>query len=504
MKPRLFLSGMAVLAGVTVALCLLWLGTPTPVRADPSIHCVNATGTGCDAECGSCHASVQAAVDAAGDGHEIRIAGGTYAPGGTVAAIEKSLILRGGYSQDIAGFDPDMYPTVLDASWGGSVISVTSAGTVRLEHLTLTHGDGADNCGYGVGCGGGLYAKDTELFVEGCTVIDNVGSSTGRGWGGGIYVGNGAHGWRTTIAHSRIVSNTASTYSGSYGDGGGAYFSSGEVELVENEIADNLGHAQPAAMPMGGGIHLTYVTRADVLTNTIHDNRAGGSGSTIGGGIYIASSSHVYIAGNRIEDNLASLHGGGVSSNWSDVYLARNYIVGNSASTGGGLYIRSLTPFTVANNLIVQNNTTSSGRGVFIAGAQELPSKVLLVNNTIADHLAEGVATWGYATVTMTNNLITGNADGFYANHPASTTVSADTNLFRNVTDSYVGFNAIQQDPLLVAGYHPRQGSPALDAGLNVTWLTTDIAGHPRPWDGYDLGAYEGAWRQVFLPLVLR
>ncbi|MFB0537914.1 MAG: hypothetical protein ACETWR_23380, partial [Anaerolineae bacterium] len=66
---------------------LFWLGAAAPVRADPGIHCVNQTGAGCDLVCGGgCYASVQAAVNAAASGHQIRIAGGTYTSAiGTVA-----------------------------------------------------------------------------------------------------------------------------------------------------------------------------------------------------------------------------------------------------------------------------------------------------------------------------------------------------------------------------------------------------------------------------------
>jgi hypothetical protein len=44
-----------------------------------------------------------------------------------------------------------------------------------------------------------------------------------------------------------------------------------------------------------------------------------------------------------------------------------------------------------------------------------------------------------------------------------------------------------------------------VDAGLTVSWLTTDLEGNPRPQDGgYDIGAFEGVRWEVYLPLVLR
>jgi len=97
------------------------------------MYCVNQTGTGCDASFGSnCFASVQDAVNAAPAGSEIRIAGGTYAPGGTVATITKEMVLRGGFDSSCSIFDSDLYHTVLDAGWAGSVISMTNVGEVTL------------------------------------------------------------------------------------------------------------------------------------------------------------------------------------------------------------------------------------------------------------------------------------------------------------------------------------------------------------------------------------
>jgi hypothetical protein len=82
--------------------------------------------------------------------------------------------------------------------------------------------------------------------------------------------------------------------------------------------------------------------------------------------------------------------------------------------------------------------------------------------------------------------------------------ITADTNLFWNTSDPLVGINAIQQAPGLWSNYRLHAGSPALDQGLNIAWLTTDLEGRARPWDGYDLGAYEGVGRGVFLPLIRR
>jgi hypothetical protein len=44
---------------------------------------------------------------------------------------------------------------------------------------------------------------------------------------------------------------------------------------------------------------------------------------------------------------------------------------------------------------------------------------------------------------------------------------------------------------MLTIEHRPRDGSLVLDAGLNIPDTTKDIEGHPRPWDEYDIRAFE-------------
>ncbi len=516
MKKRLLHCVVVGLLGAVPALALLWLGTTTPARADPNIHCVNESGSGCGGDCGGCYSSVQAAVDAASTGNEIRIAGGAYSPGGTVAVITKELRIIGSFAPDFGIFDPDLYQTVLDAQWGGSVISITNADEIMLMHLTLTHGDGTGNCGSN-GCGGGIYATGTNLHVGHCVITDNVASKSGdMGMGGGIYAFVSNH--HVGIWGSRIVSNTANTDPSSfdYSYGGGIHIRYGTASLVENQVLDNVGSTAGTG-GMGGGIFLYDVTQANVLTNTIRGNEATAHNSGgDGGGIYIFGF-EAHVAGNLIENNWTAPNwagsGGGVYvSSQTEVHLTRNTIISNATlppgtgwvAPGGGVCIRSSEPVTLSNNLIARNTASDGdGGGVHVDhGAPADP--VLLVNNTIADNGNSGIVVYRYADLTLTNNIVAGHTVGVTNTQPASSTVSADTNLFWNTSDPIVGANPTLEDPLLTADYHLGVGSPAIDAGLTIPWLTVDLDGNPRPPGEYDIGAFEGARWGVFLPLVLR
>ncbi len=510
MHKRLFHCTMPTLAGVALTLALLWLGAATPTQANPGPRYVapppsgSDTGNDCTNPSNPC-ATIQHAIDVADPADPIRVAGGTYAPGGTVAVITKELTIIGSFDPDFTAPDPDLYQTVLDAGWNGSVISITSASDVLLQHLTLTHGDGTGNCGSN-GCGGGIHSTGTNLRVAQCVITDNLGTTAGQGQGGGVYASASGH--NVEIWESLVVSNTANPdpLSSHYGNGGGIYIDYGTVSLWENEITDNVAHAWMTGF--GGGIYLADVSHTNVLSNVIRGNKANGVNSpygSYGGGLYIVWSTAVTVAHNQIEDNLTNGSGGGVEVVASEgVHLSSNSLVGNTAAGGGGVNIESTEPVTLSNNLIARNFGSFRGGGVYVGSSFQPPYQAILVNNTIADNVPSGVDGWKYTVITLTNNLLAGNKTGITVTTPSSAIISADTNLFWNTSDPITGSNAMLTDPLLTANYHLSEGSPALDAGLDVPWLTVDLEGNPRPSGAYDIGAFEGVWWDTYLPLIAK
>ena len=516
MTKRSLKSILALMAGSALALALLWLGETTTVQAFPVTRYVAPAPTGDDqGGSNSCMSSstpcatIQHAIDMASADDNIHVAGGTFAPIGTVAWITKSLMIQGGYAPDFSVHDPGTYKTVFDALWSGSVVRISNAGEVTLHLLTLTHGDGIGNCG-AIGCGGGIYATGTNLLVEECSIIENRGTSAGGGNGGGIYV----YGNNVNVLGSRIVSNTASisaTISSQYGNGGGIFVDNGTASLIDNDILGNVGSVYFSG---SGGIHLANVPSSQVLSNTIEGNKACLANYWCsGGGIHVASSD-AYIAGNHIEGNWAGYlagYGGGIRIYQSQARVDRNHIISNTTGSsngyGGGVSIQTTRPTTLSNNLIALNYAASYGGGVEIWHSVPA-SQATLVNNTIADNGEHGVAAREYVTLTMINNIIAGHSIGFFETNPTSTTTWVDHNLFWNTSDPNIGTNAIQQNPLLLPDYHLDGSSPAIDRGV-PTWVTSDIDGEARP-NGcfFDIGFDEfitGLGSNcVRLPLVLR
>jgi len=494
----------ALLMGVSAAVVLLWVSATLPAKAGSNVFCVNQSGTGCDAVCGGgCFNAVQAAINAAPDNSEIRIAGGTYTEtGGTVIVITKPLEIRGSYNQpcgeDDLTFDPTQ--TILDAGWGGSVISITNAGKVSLEFLTLTHGDGTGNLS-GMGAGGGIFNLDTKLLVAQSVITNNLGSHAGRGWGGGLYSSLSGHFLTVQLEMNQIISNTACSDPSSHGSGGGAYLNGGNLFMEENQIVGNQGNSLNECR--GSGTYISFSSQGVIVNNLFKENTCGASQNSYGTGLYVTMGKNI-IGGNHFEGNYAdSGNGGGLEIAWSDVEITSNWFISNTNDAGGGMYIRSTKPVTITNNLIANNTVSYTAGGIYLVENSPGATPALLVNNTIVNNAHDAITTWGDIILTMTNNLLSNNPIGINAVHPVSLTLSADTNLFWNTSDPLTGTNALITDPLLMADYHLEYASPAIDSGLPVPWLPEDLVGNPRPsGGGYDIGAYE---RQIlYLPYTTK
>jgi parallel beta-helix repeat protein len=330
------------------------------------------------------------------------------------------------------------------------------------------------------------------------------------GYGGGIFCYQSA----PVIAENVITNNVAYTGTDKIGYGGGiALLNCDETLIGSNTVVSNM--ANTTGQGKGGGISLRYSDDVLVADNTIMSNTAGADPESRGGGLYLEYSNtgpHYHIVGNTIRGNSAAAdgrgYGGGVRLFYSNATLDSNFILGNRATFGGGVDTANSTFFTMTNNILAQNSLN----GVY-TWASPGPSCGLLVHNTIAQNGSSGVSLSQNSALTLTNNIIVSHTTGIYATPGHTNTVVADYTLFYgNTRDTDGGVitstHAITgRDPLFVDpvgwNYHLRAGSPAVDAGIAVPWLTWDIDGDPRPLGaGYDIGADEA--RFLYLPLVLR
>lgn len=239
-----------------LSVALLWLfawGVAAPAAALSPIHYV-APGGNCG-EATPCYATLQAAIDAAVPGDEVRVAQGVYvdvttrqyalggSPQTTITQamfINKGLTVRGGYSvADWTTPQPASYPTVIDSQGQGRGGVIVSPNPVTLEGLTIVNG-------YAEGGGGGLYADSSDVVIRDCYVM----SSTD----GLMLWNNQATLINTVIAANTMTGPTVITRTGLAVVGG-------EVQAWHTTLADNGG----VGLWVQNGQSPAYVA----MTNTI-------------------------------------------------------------------------------------------------------------------------------------------------------------------------------------------------------------------------------------------
>ena len=237
-----------------VVLITLFMGlgvAPVTRYVAPRADCAGAT---------PCYDTLQAAIDDAASGDEIRVAGGVYTAttafeynlGGWTQTItqamfiDKSLTMRGGYTvTDWTTAQPISYPTVIDPQGRGrgGVVSAPDFDTlitVTLEGLVIANGYAEE--------GGGLYVEGASAVISGChfhhnragllsmagaTLRDDSGGERGLHHIQGNSLANGLYlvGYTMTLTHNRIESNL--------GEGYGVVVNMGFPTLSGNFITSN-------------------------------------------------------------------------------------------------------------------------------------------------------------------------------------------------------------------------------------------------------------------------
>ena len=331
--------------------------------------------------------------------------------------------------------------------------------------------------------GGGIY-NDGTMTITRCKITG--GTTESGGLGAGVY--NFQPGM-LTITDSDISGNTAG-YQGLDGAGGGILNSGGTVAVTDSVLSNNSGGS-------GGGIQSNDGPLT--ITHCIFSGNAARDGS--GGGIWSGGS--LTVTGSTFKGNSTSgVSGGGGGGIWTGgtATVTGSVFSGNSADDGGG-GIADVGTLTLT-NCTFADNTAKTGYGGAI---NDIFGAVTLVDCTLSGNkagpgLASGIRS-NSGKVTITTSIVA-NPGGPNFVMQGATFVSLGHNLFSDApsvaldptdlvnTDPLLAPLADNGGPTLTQALLP--GSPAIDAGVSVSGITTDQRGIPRPQGSApDIGAFE-------------
>jgi len=385
------------------------------------------------------YATIQAAIDAAVNGDEVVVRGGTYV---------ESIDFRGKAITVRSHCGPA--ETIIDGNQLGSVVKFVTGETndARLEGFTITNGSGTPGpLGYLVG--GGIYCEWSSPSIVGNVIAGNTNE--------GLYAWNPAS---LLVAQNSIRNNI--------GAGGGECLG-GSASFIGNDIRGN----------DGWGIGALDTFPLNASDNSVVGNTGGGIG---------AVSSDAVITGNRIENN------GSNGIDLSEAY--RTTVADNVIQNNGGFGIYAvLTQVDITNCLIAGNGesgvygwdstsmniescTITGNSSVWLAGGIgcELDSIFLVTGCILWDNTGAGgpeIGIWDSSSVKIRYSDVRGGQTSVYVQSGCNLTWAGG--MFDGdplFVDEVGGDYRLQQDPA-----QPGIVNPCVDTGYP---LATMIEGTTR------------------------
>ncbi len=352
---------------------------------------------------------------------------------------------------------------------GGGGAYLAGAGWRMLDCPSIN-----DNVAYYKGGGACI---DGASLVMGCTISNNI-VTLGVYAGGGLYLDNGAR-----ADACLIVSNMARL--GNAGAGGGIY-------IAGASLASNCTIRANESF-QGGGVYMS----GGALRNCpdISANRAVGTGTLRGGGVFVNSTVSCAISDCVISNNTSTSRGGGLGITGTGAHtIERCVVVDNQAAAYAGMEVNQ-SPVTVRNCLITRNISSGSGGGLFLNATATVTPR--LESCTIVSNRAQ---TKPGGLFCQNSNIVVNCI--IYSNLVEDLTagVSVFTNCCTPTAASLLGANNIPDYPAFADpsnnDWRLTADSPCVNAGTNEPWVESavDLPGHTRA-DRFsrqvDIGAYE-------------
>lgn len=343
--------------------------------------------------------------------------------------------------------------------------------------------------------GGGIFAMESSIVMDGCIVIGNKAElDTIRTYGGGLALNDSSLEMTDCILYGNYAS----------GDGGGLYFSVYDRTNVEMVLTDTqiIGNVTDEA---GGGLCFSYSTSGtfqgslELTGCTISGNIA----DSLGGGMiakpYFTVNDPMRISQCTFSDNQSGYSGGGICT-FLDCIITETRISENQAlDSGGAIFCWPVSRFELNNCLVTGNNSPSAVVYGNFKTAWLSNSIYTFVNTSFADNTVTGSETGTVHLITEEDVVVSLTHCILWNRTPAEITLDTHEGGSVDVTYScirngYPGVGNFQFNPGFIGGgdYHLKPDSACVDTGTDVGFPETDIDGNARPAGGTsDIGAYE-------------
>jgi len=243
----------------------------------------------------------------------------------------------------------DSNVTISGISMSGSGIDA-QGGVINAENSDLTLEKSTVTNGAATQAGGGIFAQGGTLNISDCSIVNNLASSAGSSFGGGIATVN----TNVTISYTRLNNNTLSQINnmdpaaGALASGGGLYAQGGTINIAHTNLSTNKVSASTsgtASTASGGGLStvnaVVSIDHSNIANNTLNtiasqvNNTPGSALSAAGGSLTITNSK---ITGNLPTGNSEFAAGAGApiilqSSTVDGVVMPGKYTVGDNGFT---------------------------------------------------------------------------------------------------------------------------------------------------------------------------